>query len=262
MEQLEKAVLVATYYNGDMDFIPVQFNPTEFTFDKAAQFAEINIPGLDAPLLQFIRGQSEKLTLDLFFDTTEHGMGPGATSVTTWTDQVYGLVKIEPDGHAPPICAFLWNRKFPGADLDKRYGNQRRTDFQCIVESVKQKFTLFSPHGVPLRATLTVSLREYKTLDEQLDQLGLNSPDRTQSHVVQGLETLAGIAAKHYRSSADWRRIAERNVINDPRRLTPGTFLAIPPVEKARGAAPPSGMRPATSTAVACGAGGSKSCRS
>ena len=33
-------------------------------------------------------------------------------------------------------------------------GNQRRNGFKCIVESVKQKFTLFSPEGVPLRATL------------------------------------------------------------------------------------------------------------
>ena len=48
MEQLVKALLVATYHDGYMDFIPVQFNPTEFTFDKSAQLADINIPGLDA----------------------------------------------------------------------------------------------------------------------------------------------------------------------------------------------------------------------
>ena len=230
MQQLEKAILVATYQNGDMDFLPVQFNPTEFSLDKAAQIAEITVPGLDAPLLQFVRGQSEKLTMDLFFDTTEQGMGSGATSVTTLTDQVYGLVKIEPDGHAPPICSFLWNSKFPGSDLSARMGNQRRTDFQCVVESVKQKFTLFSPEGVPLRATLSVTFREYKTLDEQLRQLNLNSPDRTQNHVLQSGETLAAVSAQHYRTAAQWRLIADQNSINDPRRLTPGTFLTVPPI--------------------------------
>ena len=230
MQQLEKAILVATYQNGDMDFLPVQFNPTEFSLDKAAQIAEITVPWLDAPLLQFVRGQSEKLTMDLFFDTTEQGMGSGATSVTTLTDQVYGLVKIEPDGHAPPICSFLWNSKFPGSDLSARMGNQRRTDFQCVVESVKQKFTLFSPEGVPLRATLSVTFREYKTLDEQLRQLNLNSPDRTQNHVLQSGETLAAVSAQHYRTAAQWRLIADQNSINDPRRLTPGTFLTVPPI--------------------------------
>ena len=29
MEQLEKATLVATFFDGSMEFIPVQFNPTE-----------------------------------------------------------------------------------------------------------------------------------------------------------------------------------------------------------------------------------------
>ena len=89
---------------------------------------------------------------------------------------------------------------------------------------------MFSPEGVPLRATLTVSFREYKTLDEQLSQLNLNSPDRTQSHVVQSGETLASISAKHYRTPAEWRRIADRNAIRDPRRITPGTFLTVPPI--------------------------------
>ena len=114
MEQLQKATLVATYSDGSMDFIDVQFNPTEFTLDKGTQIAEIAIPGLDSPLLQFVRGQNEKLTVDLFFDTTEDGTGAGATSVTTQTDAFYSLVKIEPGGHAPPICTFLWNAGFPG----------------------------------------------------------------------------------------------------------------------------------------------------
>ena len=62
--------------------------------------------------------------------------------------------------------------------------------FQCVVESVRQKFTLFSPEGIPLRATLSVTLREYKTLEQQLDQLNLSSPNRTHSHIVQRGETL------------------------------------------------------------------------
>ncbi len=230
MEQPQQAMLVVTWHSGEIEFIPVQFNPAEFSLDKSAQIAEIAIPGLDAPLQQFVRGQSEKLTLDLFFDTTEDGMGTGATSVTTYTDTIYQLVKIEPDRHAPPICTFIWNDKFPGTDISSHLGNQRRNEFQCIVENVKQKFTLFSPEGVPLRATLTVTLREYKTLDEQLKQLNLNSPDRTQSHIVQQGESLASIAAQHYRKPGEWRRIADANAIEDPRRIEIGAFLSVPPI--------------------------------
>ena len=61
----------------DPESIELQYNPTELSWDKSAQIAEIAIPGLDAPLQQFVRGQAEKLTLDLFFDTTDQGMGKG-----------------------------------------------------------------------------------------------------------------------------------------------------------------------------------------
>jgi nucleoid-associated protein YgaU len=98
-----------------------------------------------------------------------------------------------------------------------------------MVESVKQKFTLFSPEGVPLRATLTLTLREYKTLDEQLAQLNLSSPERTHSHVIQRGETLSSIAARFYQQPGDWRFIANANNIEDPRRLAVGTFLTVPP---------------------------------
>jgi len=229
VEQLEKAI-IAVQWQFELELIPVQFNPTEISLDKGAQIAEIAIPGLDTPLMQFVRGQTEKLTLDLFFDTTEDGMGTGATSVTTLTDRIYELVKIEPTRHAPPVCTFFWNSDFPGSDTSFHIGNQRRNGFDCIVESVRQKFTLFSPEGVPLRATLTVTFREYKPLDYQLLQLNLSSPDRTHSHLVQAGDTLSSVAGKYYQQPGEWRRIAEANNIEDPRRLVIGTLLTVPRV--------------------------------
>jgi len=251
MEQVARAMLrvewdKASERKPNPEDIPLQYNPTELSFDKSAQIAEIAIPGLDAPLQQFVRGQAEKLTLELFFDTTDKGgMGKNAVSVTTETDRFYQLIKIEPKRHAPPICTFVWGAQFPGSSVGgdaggadgqtaggvaaSAGGNQRRNAFRCVVESVKQKFTLFSPEGIPLRATLTVTLREYKTLDEQLAQLNKTSPDRTHSYVIQSGDTLAGIAALFYQRAGEWRFIADANDIEDPRRLTSGVFLTIPP---------------------------------
>lgn len=213
--------------------IEVQFNPTEFTLNKGVQIAEIAIPGLDSPILQFVRGQTETLTLDLFFDTTDSGTSDNATPVTTQTDPFYQLIKIDSDTHAPSICHFSWGgHNFPGSNMDGNWASQNRENgFDCLVESVRQRFTMFSSQGVPLRATLTVSLREYKTLDKQLQQLRLNSPDHTRSHVVQRGETLNKIANAYYDDSTQWRVIADANEILDPLALQPGMILVLPPLQ-------------------------------
>jgi nucleoid-associated protein YgaU len=230
MTPLAKASLVAAYSSGALEIFEVQYNPTEFSLDKSVQLAEIAIPGLDSPLVQFVRGQVEKLTVDLFFDTTDEGTGAGATSVTLLTDPIYSLTKIEPAGHAPPVVTFAWNAAFPGAALPPAAGNQRRNAFRGVVESCRQKFTFFSPEGVPLRATLTLALREYKTLDEQLSQLNLSSPDRTHAHLTKEGDTLSRISARYYLRPGDWRAIAEANELDDPRRLGPGLLLTVPSI--------------------------------
>lgn len=203
---------------GLLPIIPVQFNPTECTLSKGAQIAEIAIPGLDSPILQFIRGQNEKLTLDLFFDTTTiTKITPAVTDVRLMTRSIYQLVKIQPRTHAPPRVRFLW-----GIGLQ----------FKAIVESVQQKFTLFNPLGTPLRATLSVTFREYKTLKEQIEELNLQSADHTKRRVVRRGDTLSRIAAEEYDDPEEWRRIADENpdVAANPRRLEPGKVLKIPPM--------------------------------
>ena len=230
MAEPRNAVLIVHRYSGVPDPFEVQYNPTELSFDKSSQLTEANIPGLDAPLQQFVRGQAERLTIELFFDTTEGGTGSGAESVTGQTDRVYELVKIEPERHAPPPVTFMWNSEFCGSGLPGAAGNQRRNSFKGIAESVKQKFTLYSPEGIPLRARVTLVLREFRPLEEQLAQLNLNSPDRTHGHVLAQGETLSGIAHRYYRRSRAWRYVATKNNIDDVRRLDPGMVLVVPPV--------------------------------
>jgi hypothetical protein len=225
-----KATFQAVDANGNLTspLLSVSFNPTEYTLNKAAQIAEVAIPGLDSPILQFVRGQTETLSLDLFFDTTESGMDDQATSVTTLTDPFYQLIKIDGNTHAPRVCFFSWGDQFPGQRNYASTGSPQRHGFKCIVESVRQRFTLFSPQGVPLRATLTVSLKEYKTLAEQIAELNKTSPDHTRVHVVQQGETLSRIAAAEYNDPTQWRAIADDNKLDDPLALTPGMSLSLP----------------------------------
>jgi nucleoid-associated protein YgaU len=196
--------------------IEVQLNPNQYQLEKAAQLAEIGIPGIDSPLLQFIRGQNERLTLELFFDTTDGGTGAGAQDVRRRTNQIYQLVKMQPQTHAPPRVLVMW-----GA-----------LSFKAVVDSVRQTFTMFSPEGIPLRATVNVTFREYKSLEDQLAELNLQTSDRTRQRTIQAGDTLSGIAAEMYGVPTAWRHIVDANsgALPSVIDLPPGVTLTIPPL--------------------------------
>jgi hypothetical protein len=199
--------------------IEVQYNPTQISRSKTVQIAEIAIPGLDAPIQQFIRGQTEKLTLELLFDTASSGMGEGATSVRTLTDPVAALVRIQPKTHAPPRVQITWGTARSGLS------------FPAIAETVDIKYTLFSPDGTPLRATATVTFRGYRTLHEQLAELKLESADHTKRRAVKQGETLSRIAGDELGDPGLWRLLADANPGVDPVDPPPGKQLEIPPVD-------------------------------
>ena len=74
-------------YDGNRE-INLPFNPPDFSLAKGAQISEIAIPGIDSPLLQFIHGTNEKLTLKLFFDTTDE-----SSDVRDKTKDLYKIAK-------------------------------------------------------------------------------------------------------------------------------------------------------------------------
>jgi nucleoid-associated protein YgaU len=227
--------------------LAVQFNPTELTFSKSAQFAEIAIPGLDAPIQQFIRGGTETMTVELFFDSTDSGMGKGAKSVTEdgsafpvidpycGTEEFYQLVKQNPKTHASPRCRFIWGAKSDIPFINVLVDAVQTTSsnapfwFNCVVESIDRKFLLFSPEGIPLRARLSVKLREYQTLEQMIAKL--QTADHTKVRILKQRQRLDQIAEQEYDTPTEWRRIAEANDLDDPRRVPPGTSLVVPAMQ-------------------------------
>ncbi|HEC98656.1 MAG TPA: LysM peptidoglycan-binding domain-containing protein [Nitrospirae bacterium] len=199
------------------------FNPKEFTVEKSNQFAEVQIPGLPSSIFQFVRGNARSVTMDLFFDSYEEG-----DDVRKYTDQITGwdagsmfsklpkekkgLMDIDSDLHAPPICIFIWGTFI----------------FQCIIERVTKRFTMFLPEGVPVRATLSVTLKEYREVEVQVKEVALQSADLSKRWVVKQGDSLWSIAAREYGNPNDWRLIAEANKIDNPRILNPGQELVIP----------------------------------
>ncbi|HTB15629.1 MAG TPA: hypothetical protein VK752_28860 [Bryobacteraceae bacterium] len=197
------------------------YNPEKYSVTKTVQYAEIGIPGLDEPVLQFIRGQNEKITFDLLFDTTEQGMTGLVTDVRNLTRPVYQLLKVNTATHAPLRFQINWGNAGP-------LMAQGTTSSLCVLESMTEEFGLFAPTGEPLRAKLTLTVRMASTVKLQYTETTRNSPDHTKIVMVGRGQRLSDIAYQEYGDPTQWRPIADANQLANPRFLDPGTTLIVP----------------------------------
>jgi hypothetical protein len=194
--------------NVPQPVIELKFNPTEYQLQKSNNFAEIPIPGLESPPIQFVRGTSEKLVAELIADTSDT-----LDDVRKkYTNGLRDLMRINADLHAPPIVRLTWDDQV----------------FKGVVEALNISFILFTPDGVPIRAKVALTLKEYRPVEVQVKESPKSSPDVEKHHTVRRGDRLDGIAALAYGDPTEWRAIARANGIRDPRRLTPGTALSIP----------------------------------
>ena len=226
--------------------IDVMFNPTEYQITRNMTYAEIGVPGLSMPLLQFIRGEAQTLQLELFIDSSDRvqptiedlgragavdyitntGAGVAPVPSDRWASlgaspqceqrlqALRMLVQIDAHLHAPHVIRFEW-------------GEVR---FQGVVTSYTEKFTMFDDAGHIQRARVTLQLKSFAGAADQYQTINPQSPDRTKTHVVRAGERLESIAATAYGDPAQWPVIAAANGLTRPRILEPGTLLVLPPL--------------------------------
>lgn len=211
-ENLKKATIVVYGKDGvtKKTEIKVLFNPEQYSIEKSNQFASQPIAGQESPVVQYTRGDSSTLTVDLFFDTYTYHNGE---DVRKYTDQIASLLKIDPELHAPPVCSFEWGKPI----------------FVGVIERISKRFTMFKEDGTPVRATLNVAFRQIKDAGERF--LSKESPDRTKIRVVKQGDSLWLFAAREYGDPSKWREIADANNIDNPLTLKPGTEIIIPPLK-------------------------------
>lgn len=191
----------------DSAAVDVLFNPTEYGIDRGATYAELPVPGLAMPLLQFVRGETESLSLELFLDATSR-----RGTVEEDLEKLRGFVRIHEELHAPPVCAFVWGD----------------VSFEGVVTSLREKFSLFREDGRISRARVTLSMKSYRAAEVQQREINPSSPDRSRLHVVREGDRLPAIATAAYGDPRQWRLIATANEIDRPRFLAPGRALRIP----------------------------------
>jgi hypothetical protein len=200
--------------------LEVPFNPTEYSIDRETTFAEVAIPGLDAPVLQYVRGNGDRMTFELFLDVTDtmkDGQVETGQSVRDlFIEPLQKLLLQHEKLHAPPPVSVLWGRKvvMPSA----------------VATALSVKYVLFDTEGLPVRATANLTLREHHSAADQLGAARLASPDLTNVATVRQGDTLPAIAFREYGDATQWRQIGVANDRTNPLTLTPGEQLVVPKI--------------------------------
>jgi nucleoid-associated protein YgaU len=196
--------------------VTCQFNPESLSMSKSNQWAFRTDIGDDTPETVFGGGNSGSMSLELLFDSTHTG-----DDVRQQYVKLLKVTMVKPsdnnDGKGEPRQVVVQWGSF--------------VSYVAVIESLSQNFTLFKEDGTPLRAQLSVSLREVWSDKKLPEQNPTSRSDVRRTWVVEKGQRLDWIAHQVYGNSGTWRHIAESNGLSNPAMLRPGQILKIVPLE-------------------------------
>lgn len=216
--KVEKAQITKVKPDGSLDrskTLVCKFNPKELTLTEGYKWVKTTVIGSDVPQVSFAGGQSDKMTIDLLFDSTDTGADVrDSYKVLLEIAAVDPRQKNKQTGKGEPArCQFQWGKLM---------------SFRAVVEKLTQRFTLFKPDGTPLRAEVTVTLAQVRQDVKKQNPTSYTEPRKT--WIVREGERLDWIAYQEYGDAAYWRHIAETNQLPDPFDLRPGQVLRLVPL--------------------------------
>jgi hypothetical protein len=215
---------------------PVQFNPESLKVSFANQIVPPANSATDlnqgTSSTQYVGQGTTKLSVQLWFDVTAElpkGLATDSKQqgdVRELTRRVVDLITPQPSQKdkkrmVPPAVRFLWGS----------------FQFDGIMESLEQSLEFFSPEGIPLRASFTLSLTQQRIdygfpAPSEQSALGAAAanlpsgaaPGTSALTPAPAGSTLQGLAAAQGRAG-DWQAIAAANGIENPRLLAPGQLI-------------------------------------
>ncbi len=193
----------------------VQFNPTQFQFNKAVEWTPHDDQGQESTL-EFQKNSPASITMELYFDTTHQGYGDVRT---LWVNTLLSMTNpsMSPeDGQAsdmkkkrPPKVTFIW-------------GQFRMSG---VIKKVDATYLMFSSSGNPVRAKVSIEMMEWKPREYQAGggSGSLNSAPVQLVKVEPG-ETVTAVAL---RMGTSTKAVCEQNNIDDPQADLSGQVLAV-----------------------------------
>ncbi|MFB7590069.1 LysM peptidoglycan-binding domain-containing protein [Streptomyces sp. NPDC056169] len=202
---------------GRLGEVKFQFNPDQLQLSRSAHWhTEPAVAYTRGAPPKFTGSEPAKLQLDVFLDRSGD---PTSNDVQQQVELLLSCCEvtqqsISAKAPSPPWVKFSW-------------GSFSTVRFVAYVTSVSATYTLFSPSGIPIRATCSLSLTEVSTATKGQNPTSGALSARRVHRTVAG-DSLASLAWREYGDATRWRVIAEANGIDDPMRLRPGTELLLP----------------------------------
>lgn len=131
--------------------VKAQYNPKELQVDKIIPWTKANQANKtsnEGIHLEFSGAEGRTMTVEMMFDgfETNKSIAPEIKKLEDLASVITAAGEKE-DERRPHRCTVSWGKK----------GLPR---FDCVIEHISTKYTMFSSDGVPLRATCTVKLKE------------------------------------------------------------------------------------------------------
>ncbi|MGQ3014917.1 MAG: CIS tube protein [Flavobacteriales bacterium] len=168
----------------------------------------------------FKRIGKEDLSFELILDGT--GVIPMPTQYEGWNvDQLLAQLKAtvynyEGEIHQPYFVQITW-----GTNLS----------FNGRLSNMSVDYKMFSPAGATLRASVSLSFTQYKSIDLAQAEGNDQSPDMTHIITIMPGDTLPRLCEKIYGKSEYYLQVARLNKLSNFRNLEAGSQLFFPPLK-------------------------------
>ena len=207
--------------DGPRDRLPCQFNPKQYTISTGSTWTRKPAKGAaTSSKPEYLGANPWSMQMELFFDGWDAPSTPGAPSPRDVSKDIQKLLSwcapteesVEKELPRPPVVVFHWGTT---------------PAFQAYLKTVNATFTMFTPQGMPVRATASITLEQLPEEDRRPNPTSRGIVGRSSRLVADG-DSLQSIAYQQLGNASYWRALAVINGIDDPLRLRPGTRLLLP----------------------------------
>ena len=207
-------------------YVPM-YNPTSFTVNHDVKYDTKSSPTKADLVKKFLSVNPRVVNMELFFDGT--GASPSTlggfgnkVGVNAGVQSVEGQIQIFLKAayqiagvlHKPNYVMLVWGTFI----------------MTGVLESANVTYTMFAADGTPLRAKMSLSIKEHVDFSLISKILKLQSPDISKSIEVQEGDTLPLLCYKEYGDASLYNQVAKVNNLKNYRKLKQGTRLLFPPI--------------------------------